>query len=161
MASKPVKPAHADHDDEGYPITDGGQCVATFSERLQWQTTVDDLPDLVVHEAGTLFCDCGADGAYTRIWETADVDRDRLKSLLVILLESLKSKGFDVDARSFASAACEAFDLLPHVGGLGPFQEGQDSFWDDRPACANDVFAAAVEAGVAPKTEAIATRSTA
>lgn len=92
----------------------------TYSERCRWQTSVDDVPGPVVHDAGTIFCDCGADGAYTRIWDSRDIDAERRKALILTATETLRDKGFHVDIRRFAEIVV---DELPSTDELAPHRK--------------------------------------
>ena len=140
--SKIVSAKNADTDDEGYPIQDDeGNFVSVYDERLQWMTTVEDVPGPTVREAGTLFCDCGAPGAFTRIWDRSDFHLERFAGMLELLMLTLEQKGHTVDEVPYCEAAWDAFHALPEQGEFGPFRA-------DRPTSANDVFAAAVDAGV-------------
>ena len=87
-----------------------------------------------------------ADGAYTRIWNLADLHRSRLAGLLIVLAETLVSKGYSVNDYPYCEAARDAYDQLPERGEYGPFRES-------RPTTVNDIFAAAVDAGVEETTE--------
>lgn len=136
QSAKPLERAtHADTDEEGYPVQDeDGHWVSRYSERVTWQTTVDDVPGPVVHEAGQLFCDCGADGAFTRIWDSRDVGLERRKALILSAIETLRAKGFRVDTRAFAEAVV---DELPAPKQLAPH----------RADVVNTAFKTAAEAG--------------
>lgn len=126
---------HADTDEDGYPIRDDdGHWVSRYSERVTWQTTVDDVPGPVVHEAGQLFCDCGADGAFTRIWDSRDVGVERRMELILSAIETLRAKGYRVDTRAFAETVV---DELPRPKQLAPH----------RPDVVNTAFKTAAEAG--------------
>lgn len=122
LSSKPLQRAtHADTDEDGYPMQDDdGHWVSRYSERVTWQTFVDDVPGPVVHDAGTLFCDCGADGAYTRIWDARDLHTERRKALILAAVETLRAKGYRVDTRAFATAVVEQ---LPPAEQLGPHRK--------------------------------------
>ncbi len=104
----------------------------TYFERCRWQTIVEDVPGPVVHDAGTLFCDCGAGGAYTRIWDARDLHTERRKALIFAAAETLQAKGFRV-TRRFAEIIV---DELPPAGVLGPHRKD----------VVNEAFAKAAEA---------------
>jgi len=90
----------------------------TYSERCRWQTSVEDVPGPVVHDAGTTFCDCGVDSAYGRIWDARDLDADRRKALILAAIDTLRAKGYRVDTRAFADAVVAE---LPEP--VGPHQK--------------------------------------
>lgn len=107
----------------------------TYSERVRWQTSVEDVPGPVVHEAGTLFCDCGAPGAYDRYWDARDVDADRRKALILTAADTLRAKGFRVPRRFVEIVV----DELP-TDAFGPHQKN----------VVNEAFASAAEEAVYP-----------
>jgi len=115
----------------------------TYSERCRWQTTVEDVPGPVVHESGTLFCDCGAPGPYTRVWDSRDLDVDRRKALILAAAETLRAKGFRVPRR-FAEIAV---DELPPADGLAPHRKD----------VVNEAFATAAAEAVHPVPDAAPT----
>lgn len=47
-----------------------------YDERIRWRTTVEDVPDVVVREQQTLFCECGTSAAHTRYWDDEDLRGD-------------------------------------------------------------------------------------
>lgn len=154
-ASRPLsRGTHADVDEEGYPVQDGdGHFVSGYSERLQWRTIVEDVPGPVVSDAAEVFCECGADGPYTRIWSgvwhDCDVDRERLAELVKAVYHTLVAKGYRVDARRLGRAARDAYERLPRADAYTDrYGPGIRDIADDQPTCINDVLEAAVERGV-------------
>jgi hypothetical protein len=118
----------------------------TYSERCRWQTIVEDVPGPVVHEAGTLFCDCGAPGPYTRIWDSRDLDADRRTALILAAIDTLRAKGYRVDTRAFADAVVDA---LPPAGKLAPHRKDvvNEAF---ATAAASDAVVATPDPATAP-----------
>jgi hypothetical protein len=86
-----------------------GRPDETYSERVRWQTTVDDVPGPVVHEQQQLFCDCGADGPFTRIWTDHDVDLERLIELTEQAFRTLRAAGYQLDARQLGRRAVQEY----------------------------------------------------
>lgn len=60
----------------------------TYSERIRWETIVEDVPGALASESKTVFCDCGVDGAFARIWDDREVDLERFATLLTNALET-------------------------------------------------------------------------
>ena len=149
-AMRPVRYRNADVDADQNRVEDDGVYVASYSERLPWRTTREDVPDEPVMEAGTTFCECGVDGAYVRTWDDDEVDPAHLRDLLENLQATLKAKGYTVNVRQLARRANELYYDLPpaaHPGrGIGPHREGA-------PTTINEVLAGAVEAGVVEKAD--------
>lgn len=122
-AAQPLQRAtHADRDEDGYPVQDDdGHWVRRHTERCRWQTTVDDVPGPVVTDAGMLFCDCGADGPYTRFLDSRDLlDAERRKALILAAVDTLEAKGYRVDTRRFAEIVV---DVLPAPNKLAPHRK--------------------------------------
>lgn len=63
----------------------------TYDERIRWRTSVEDVPDVVVREQQAVFCECGVDSPYARIWDEdeGDVDDERFAELLTNALVTL------------------------------------------------------------------------
>ena len=59
-------------------------------------------------EAKGVFCSCGVEGSFVRVWDDDDVDADRFRELLKRLLESLEHKGVTVDRKTTLSHALQA-----------------------------------------------------
>jgi len=115
----------------------------TYSERCRWQTTVEDVPGPVVQDAGTLFCDCGADGPYTRIWDSRDVGAERRKSLILAAVDTLEAKGYRVERRFVEIVV----DELPPAAELAPHRKD----------VVNQAFAKAAAEAVHPEPDATPT----
>lgn len=66
-----------------------------FRERVRWRTVVDEVPYLHVNvrDQEQLFCECGAGGAFVRIWEDDDVWGQRFRELLTNALVTALHKG--------------------------------------------------------------------
>jgi len=71
-------------------------------EREQRNTSIEYGPAEVVSEHKGVFCECGVESPRERIWGDADVDRDRLATLLAQLLRTLRRKGLRVATRPAA-----------------------------------------------------------
>lgn len=110
--------------------------------------TTEYVPDVPVTQARSVYCRCGADSAFTRIWDDAHIlaHRERFHGLVRNLIHTLEAKGYRVDRKCLAGHALAALDDVPHPEMCGPFQEG-------RPLTVNDALAAGVEAGVQPTPE--------
>lgn len=75
-------------------------------ERDPQNTVVDHAPAPTNRESAAVFCECGVEGAFDRIWNDGDgVDEDRLRDLVQNLIRTLESKGFEVGRKSFAGQA--------------------------------------------------------
>jgi hypothetical protein len=59
-------------------------------------------------EAKGVFCSCGVEGSFVRIWDSEDVDHDRFRALLKRLVRSLKHKGVTVDRKATVTHALQA-----------------------------------------------------
>lgn len=130
----------------------------TYSERCRWQTSVEDVPGPVVHDAGHLFCDCGAHGAHARIWSgvwhDCDIDRERLAELAKTLYHTLDAKGHQLDPRVLGREARNQFERFPRADRYTRVY-GPDirDVAEDQPTCINDVFERAVEAALVDAVE--------
>ena len=110
-----------------------------YYERVRWRTSVENTPATVVADSRRVFCKCGVDSAYTRIWEDEDVDRDRFKRMLKRLLDTLDEvAAVAVDHQRVAAHALDAFDRIPEADTHGPFRE-------TRPLTIYEALAAGVE----------------
>jgi len=78
-------------------------------EREQRNTSIEYGPAEVVSEHKGVFCECGVESPRERIWGDADVDRDRLATLLAQLLRTLRRKGLRVATRPAARQARDTF----------------------------------------------------
>jgi len=71
-------------------------------------TKVDYGPAEAMSEMKGVWCDCGVEDARTRIWDDADVDTERFRSLLQAMLATLDAKGVTVDRQRTAAHALQA-----------------------------------------------------
>ncbi|GAB7010479.1 hypothetical protein [Halorubrum trueperi] len=144
-AIRSVRYRNADVDAQQNRVQEDGVFVASYSERLRWRTTVDNVPDVPVRDQHQTFCECGSPDAFTRIWGDDDVDAAHLRELLVNLHDTLVAKGFAVDVRQLARGAAEIYHELPPASapgrGIGPAPV-------DAPTTINEVLEAATDAGV-------------
>ncbi|WP_407344227.1 hypothetical protein [Haloplanus litoreus] len=72
-----------------------------YWSRRNRQTTVEFAPADSVSEQKGIFCDCGVEGSYERIWDDREIGRDRFKRYIQQIVATLESKG----SRSTASAS--------------------------------------------------------
>lgn len=68
--------------------------------RVETQTTIDHVPGGTPSESVAVFCECGVESAYERIWTDGD-DRclrmRRVKDLLRAMIRTLEAKGVTLD----------------------------------------------------------------
>ncbi|WP_049979377.1 hypothetical protein [Halolamina rubra] len=81
----------------------GFRPAETFYARNQATTSVEHAPADTVSESEAVFCACGAESAFDRIWSWRDVNRERFHELLKHLLRSAERKGLSI-ARQPAAA---------------------------------------------------------
>lgn len=77
-------------------------------ERDQRNTSIEYAPADRVSEQKGVFCECGTEHARTRIWEDADVDRERFRELVKHLISTLRRKGLNLHASRTAGYALQA-----------------------------------------------------
>jgi len=82
---------------------------ATF-ERERRHTSVEYAPADAISEHKGVFCECGVEGARDRIWSGDTLPRDRFKTLVKHLLQTLDRKGVTVTPRETAAYALQAYD---------------------------------------------------
>jgi len=61
-------------------------------------------------QAKGVFCSCGVEGAYERVWNPASVSRKRFKDLLTSAVASLERKGVSLDRRETLMYSLSHFD---------------------------------------------------
>ncbi|MFA1612036.1 peptide ABC transporter substrate-binding protein [Halobellus rubicundus] len=66
-----------------------------------------------------IFCDCGVEGSFVRVWNDHEVGRDRFRELLKRLVHSLEHKGVSLDREATVRHALAAFGRLPEEA-VGP-----------------------------------------
>lgn len=88
-----------------------------FYARNQATTSVEHVQAETVSETKQVFCECGADSAFTRVWNWRDVDRERFKQLLQQLIRSVERKGLQVARQPMAAHALQAFAGSVEVHG--------------------------------------------
>ncbi|ADQ69257.1 ABC-type dipeptide transport system, periplasmic component [Halogeometricum borinquense DSM 11551] len=81
-------------------------------------TTVAYGPADAVSDAKGIWCDCGVEGSYVRIWDdeplpedenkTADVNAEQFRRLVQATIRILEDKGITLDRQAFASHALQA-----------------------------------------------------
>ena len=94
---------------------DSGAWTSTY-ERIPRRTSVE-YPGVgrdPTHAKG-VFCECGVESARQRLWDAADVDRERFRELLKNVLRTLTEKGVTLKRKETAAYALQAFD-----DGAGP-----------------------------------------
>ena len=68
--------------------------------RVETQTTVDHVPGETPSRSVAVFCECGTESAFDRIWEDSDdrcLTMRRLKDLLKSMVRTLEAKGVTLD----------------------------------------------------------------
>jgi hypothetical protein len=61
-------------------------------------------------EAKGVFCDCGVEGSFTRIWDDEDITREQFREFVKRLVQSLEHKGVSVDRKTTVAHALDAYD---------------------------------------------------
>ena len=115
-----------------------------YFERNGDQLTTEYVPDVPAARARGIYCRCGVDSAYARIWTDDQVraDRDRFRELLKQLIQTVDElSAAPIDAKRVAGHALAAYDRIPEADEYGPFPA-------DRPLTINDALDAGLEAGV-------------
>jgi hypothetical protein len=82
----------------------------TDYERIPRRTSVEypGVGDAPTHAKG-VFCECGVESARARVWDPADIDRERFRELLKNVLRTLDSKGVTLRRKETAAYALQAF----------------------------------------------------
>jgi len=75
----------------------------SFYARNRATTEVDHAPADTVSETEAVFCECGAESAFDRVWDDRDIGRGRFRTMLKHLLHTAERKGLSV-ARQPAAA---------------------------------------------------------
>ena len=60
-----------------------------------------------------IFCECGVEGSFVRVWDDVDVDRERFRTLLKRLIQTLEHKGVSIHRKATVAHALDAFERLP------------------------------------------------
>lgn len=83
------------------------------------RTTVEFAPADTVSEQKGIFCDCGVEGSFERLWADEDVTRDRFKTFIERVITTLETKGLELDRQRVAAYALDAYNerLPPAVVG--------------------------------------------
>lgn len=78
-------------------------------ERDPRTTEVGYAPADSVSEQKGVFCaHCGTESPHERIWDDADIDRERFKTLVVRVIKALRAKGLSLHATRLAGVALQA-----------------------------------------------------
>lgn len=65
-------------------------------ERHPRRTTIEFGPHECPPQSKGVFCECGVEGAYERLWDPTDVDEERFKALLKRALRTLEERGVTI-----------------------------------------------------------------
>ena len=84
-------------------------------QESQWSRRRDTTdvafgPGETITDHKGVFCECGVEGSFVRVWGDRDVDREQFRELLKRLLRSLDHKGVSVDRKATAAHALDALD---------------------------------------------------
>jgi hypothetical protein len=90
--------------------------------RNRQETTVEYAPAETASESKGVFCQCGVEGSYERVWADRDVDRDHFKQLVQRLIATIRAKGIALDAEALAATALAHYDDRHHAP-VGPLPE--------------------------------------
>lgn len=88
-----------------------GHELDSHYSRHKRRTTVDyhDGGDEPTQAKG-VFCECGVEGSYERVWDPTGVDRDRFKELLKAAVITLDEKGVSLNRKETLRYALVHFD---------------------------------------------------
>lgn len=89
--------------------------------RVRQTTSVEYPPGTTASDAIAVFCHCGTEGAFDRVWDDIDCDRDRFRVFVQHLLQTLARKQVSVDRQRLAAHALAAFDERPPQHFLGTY----------------------------------------
>ena len=100
-----------------------GDVSATRSAftRVRETTSVEYPPGTTASDAIAVFCECGTEGAFDRVWGETDADRERVRTLIQHLLRTLDRKEVTVDQERLAAHALAAYDERPDEHFLGTY----------------------------------------
>jgi len=84
--------------------------LETSYQRRRRTTTIGYGPGDAVSEHKGVFCRCGVENHRHRIWEQADIDRERFRDLLKALLHSLARKDVTLRRQEAAAYALQRWD---------------------------------------------------
>jgi hypothetical protein len=62
-------------------------------ERKKQTTTIEYAPHDIITRSKGVFCECGCESAYERLWDPTDVAKPRLRELLKNIIRTLDAKG--------------------------------------------------------------------
>lgn len=111
-----------------------------YHERFP-RTSVEYVPcgrEESMSDSRTIFCECGADSAFTRIWTVYDIDDARFRELVQQTIRTLGDLGHEVDRKAFAMAALQEWRRVPTADEAGP----------RRPSVVDDALSMAVDEAV-------------
>lgn len=115
------------------PVRTGiGRAYESTYERNPRTTTVEYAPADTISDEKGVFCTCGVEGARDRVWEAADVDRERFRTFVKAVLWTLEAKGLSIHRQRASESA------------LQRFADG---------AAVDDALAAGVSAGLSSRTQ--------
>ena len=57
-----------------------------------------------------VFCSCGVEGSFERLWNPTDLDRERFRELVKAAIRSVEAKGVDLRRKETAAYALSHFD---------------------------------------------------
>jgi hypothetical protein len=95
---------------------------ADYSRRTR-TTTVEFAPADTASASKGVFCACGVEGSYERVWSGDDIGRPRFRTFVKRVIRTLERKGITVDRQAFASAALNAYEPLPRPAGVADVDE--------------------------------------
>lgn len=90
-------------------MTVSPEAESSYTRRKR-TTTLDHHPTDPPASDKHLFCNCGVANARTRVWDPADVSRERFKDLLKAAVQSLEQKGVSLDKKETVMYALSHFD---------------------------------------------------
>lgn len=78
--------------------------------RERRNTSIEFAPAETASDSKGVFCECGVESAFDRVWDDADVDRERFRAFIKAVLRSLERQGIALDRHRAAARALQAWD---------------------------------------------------
>jgi hypothetical protein len=95
-----IKVQRIDPTREGFA---GTEEFETHYERKKQTTTIEYAPHDIITRSKGVFCQCGCESAYERLWSPTDLEESRLKELLKNILRTLDAKGVTLKTKETAA----------------------------------------------------------
>jgi len=86
-----------------------GHELDSHYSRDRRQTVIGFGPAEAVADSKGVFCECGVEGSYERIWDPEEVGEDRFRDLLVAAVATLERKDVSIRRRTALRTALQHF----------------------------------------------------